>query len=231
MKTPQRILKKLSPLHHKHLSMGANFIEEGGWLVPESFGDSHAEVDHLKSACGVVDWSSQRKWEMVGRESKLLLRQIPEVNEVPAAGRLTKAANQVWIGGLTAQSFFILAKPSEVDRAGEIFLRPNFANRCVHLTEMTSSLAGFALKGKTVRPILQKVTPLNLTEQACPPLTCVMGNVAGVQVILLRLDSLPLEEHALYVSRDYAEYVYDCLLEAGRDLNLRPVGLRAYRSV
>jgi len=231
MKSPQRTLKKLSALHHKHLSMGANFIEEGGWLVPESFGDSQAEVGHLKSACGVVDWSSQRKWEMVGRESRVLLSQIPEIKEVPAAGRLTKAAKQAWIGGLTAHSFFILANPNEVDRVEEILSPPSFANRCVHLTEMTSSLAGFALKGKTVRPILQKVTPLNLTDQACPPLTCVTGNVAGVQVFLLRLDSMPLEEYALYVSRDYAEYVYDCLLEAGRDLNLRPVGLRAFQAV
>ena len=150
---------------------------------------------------------------------------------MPAAGQLTKLTNQAWIGGLTTQNFFILANPNEVDRVEEIFSPPSFANRCVHLTEMTSSLAGFALKGKTVRPILQKVSPLNLTEPACPPLTCVTGSVAGVQVVLLRLDSLPLEEYALYVSRDYAEYVYDCLLEAGRDLNLRPVGLKAYRSV
>jgi sarcosine oxidase, subunit alpha len=231
MKTPQRTLKKLSALHHKHLSMGANFINEGGWLVPESFGDSHAEADHLKLGCGIVDWSSQRKWEMVGRESKVLLSQIPQVNEVPATGRLTKAANQVWIGGLTAHSFFILAKPNEDDQTEEIFSPPSSADRCVHLTEMTSSLAGFALKGKTVRPILQKVTTLDLTDQACPPLTCVTGNVAGVQVVLIRLDSLPLEEYVLYVSRDYAEYVYDCLLEAGKDLNLRPVGLKAYRAV
>jgi glycine cleavage system aminomethyltransferase T len=231
MKAPQRMLKKLSALHPKHLSMGAKFMEEGGWLVPESFGDSHAEVGHLKSACGIVDWSSQRKWEMVGRESKVLLSQIPQINQVPAPGRLTKTTNHAWIGGLTANSFFILAKSNEGDQTGEIFSPPSFANRCVHLTEMTSSLAGFALKGKKVRPILQKVTPLNLTEEASPPLTCAMANVAGVQAVLLRLDSLPLEEYALYVSRDYAEYVYDCLLEAGRDLNLRPVGLRAYELV
>lgn len=217
---------KLSPLHHKHLSMGVNWAEEGGWLIPEHFGNLDSEKHHLRSGCGIVDCSHQRKWEVVGRESRPTLERLLQGVALPLPGRISMPTNQVFVAGLTSDSFLFLAEQDGTSHFAEVFSGRNLAVSCAHVTEMTSVLAGFALVGKQSRAILQKMTSLNLTDEAYPPWKCSSGSVAGVQAVLLRLAS-PWE-YALYVVRDYAEYLYDCLLEAGHGLGLRPVGVKAY---
>jgi heterotetrameric sarcosine oxidase gamma subunit len=217
---------KLSALHHKHLSMGASWAEAGGWLVPEHFGNLDSEKRHLQSGCGIVDCSHQRKWEMVGRESRATLERLLQGVALPLLGRVSMPTNQVLVAGLTSDNFLFLAEQDGENQFAQLFSGQSLAVSCAHVTEMTSVLAGFAIVGKQSRAILQKITSLNLTDEACPQLKCSSGSVAGVQAVLLRLAS-PWE-YALYVVRDYAEYLYDCLLEAGHGLELRPVGVKAY---
>ena len=220
---------KLSPLHHKHLSMGVTWAQEGGWLIPEHFGNLDSEKHRLESGCGIVDCSHQRKWEIVGRESRATLEGFLKGLALPLPGRISRPTHQVLVAGLTSDSFLFLAEQDGESQFAKILSGQSLAVSCAHLTEITSVLAGFALVGKQSRAILQKVTSLNLTEEAYPPWKCSSGNVAGVQAVLLRLAS-PWE-YALYVVRDYAEYLYDCLLEAGHGLELRPVGVKAYREM
>jgi heterotetrameric sarcosine oxidase gamma subunit len=112
---------------------------------------------------------------------------------------------------------------------------PNSAIRnpqsAIHVTDVTSVLAAFCLAGPRSRGLLSKVTSLNLTDRALPPFSCAQAQVAKCHAILARLDAGGMPAYRLFVTRDYAEFVWEALMEAGRDCGVVPVGTEAWRSI
>ncbi len=55
-----------SPFYESAEAMGASFMEEGGWLWTEGFGDADAEYRGVRHDLGVWDVSPLNKWEFRG---------------------------------------------------------------------------------------------------------------------------------------------------------------------
>jgi heterotetrameric sarcosine oxidase gamma subunit len=100
-----------------------------------------------------------------------------------------------------------------------------------YVTDVTSVLAGLALVGPRAREIMRKLTALNVESVALPDGACAETGVAGVHAVLLRADLGELPAYEIYVTRDVAEFVWDTLLDAGREYGLTPLGLSAYRAL
>ena len=58
-----------SPFYKAHAELGATFMEEGGWLWTESFGDLDAEYRGVRDDLGVWDVSPLNKWSFRGRDA------------------------------------------------------------------------------------------------------------------------------------------------------------------
>jgi aminomethyltransferase len=58
-----------SPFYKAHAELGATFMEEGGWLWTESFGDLEAEYRGVRDDLGVWDVSPLNKWSFRGRDA------------------------------------------------------------------------------------------------------------------------------------------------------------------
>ncbi len=58
-----------SPFYESHASLGATFMEEGGWYWTEGFGDADAEYHGVRDDLGVWDVSPLNKWEFRGPDS------------------------------------------------------------------------------------------------------------------------------------------------------------------
>jgi aminomethyltransferase len=58
-----------SPFHKVQAQMGATFMEEGGWLWTESFGDLDREYRAVRDDLGLWDVSPLNKWELRGRDA------------------------------------------------------------------------------------------------------------------------------------------------------------------
>src|SRR5437773_12451842 len=50
-------------------SMGATFMEEGGWFWTMTFGDQDKEYDAIRSGVGVWDVSPLNKWDFHGPDA------------------------------------------------------------------------------------------------------------------------------------------------------------------
>ncbi len=60
-----------SPFYKAHSELGATFMEEGGWLWTESFGDLDAEYRAVRDDLGVWDVSPLNKWSFRGPDALL----------------------------------------------------------------------------------------------------------------------------------------------------------------
>ena len=98
---------------------------------------------------------------------------------------------------------------------------------CSHTVDMTSVLAGLAIAGPEARSVLTALTEIDTSNVAFPDLSCAQGMVAEVRATLLRADRGGVPGYELYFGRDYGEYMWDAVLEAGEHAGIATVGTEA----
>jgi sarcosine oxidase subunit alpha len=98
---------------------------------------------------------------------------------------------------------------------------------CAHVVDLTSGLAGVRMIGPKAGPLLAHVTELDTSPTAFPDMGCAQGKVAEVHGTLLRMDLGGVPSYDLYFSRDFGEYMWETLVEAGGLLGAAPVGIDA----
>ena len=77
--------------------------------------------------------------------------------------------------------------------------------------------------------MLSNLTELNLNPKQFPNLSCAQTKVADLYGLVLRCDEVPQESYEVHVERSYGEYLWDAMLEAGRELNVGPTGIEALK--
>jgi glycine cleavage system aminomethyltransferase T len=90
-----------------------------------------------------------------------------------------------------------------------------------------STYAGFELVGPRLEELLRRLTHLDVRPAALPTDSAVGTALAGVEALLEQPNGRSLPALRVYVTWDLGEYVWERLLEAGRDLPITPVGLEA----
>jgi glycine cleavage system aminomethyltransferase T len=87
-------------------------------------------------------------------------------------------------------------------------------------------LAGLWLLGPRVDEVLRQLTSLDLAA-SLPRGARAETGVAGIHALLIRTNSIPLENVQLHIAWDLGEYVWENLLHAGRQVGIVPLGLDA----
>jgi heterotetrameric sarcosine oxidase gamma subunit len=225
MSVTHRAVKR-SPLHQVLASLGARLSEVAGWEVVLSFGDLQQEVLSARSGVGLSDFSFTTKWDMQGADlaealAKMSPGTIPETNRAVLCdgGILCRATHShaLWI--------------SERADASAIFsrVREQDGHRCLHLVDRTSGYGHLVLCGPDARPVLRKLTSLDIRESVFPHLHCAWAPMAGLRILLVRNDRRDLPAYEILVSRAYAEFLWGTVMEAGRGHRIRPLGFESIR--
>ena len=76
---------------------------------------------------------------------------------------------------------------------------------------------------------MARVTALDVSREAMPYLAAVEGPVAGIPAIILRIGFVGEVGYEIHVPADYGAHLWDALMDAGRELGLRPFGVEAQR--
>jgi sarcosine oxidase subunit alpha len=97
------------------------------------------------------------------------------------------------------------------------------------IANLTSGLAGVNVAGPKSRELLSKVVDVGLSSDAFPYMTCGRATVAGVPAILLRIGFVGETGWEIHFPAEYAEYLWDTLMEKGKELGIRAVGVEAMR--
>src|SRR4029078_4606465 len=79
------------------------------------------------------------------------------------------------------------------------------------------------------RDVLSKVTSIDLSKAAFPYMGCAQGTVAGVACMLFRIGFVGELSYEIHFAAEYGDYIWDALLEAGKDAGIAPFGGAAQR--
>jgi glycine cleavage system aminomethyltransferase T len=206
-------LLRRSALHYRLLAAGARMRPARGWEQAESLGDRETEARALRAGVVLADLSAQHLLLAQAHDLAGWLPAAPRVGEVAL---VTNSGSPVRCCRLTADSaLFTSAVPLEL---------PPAPGECGHLTELTSGRTIVAVAGPRSLDLLRAATQVDLRERVMPDRRCVQTSVARVPATIVRFDRWGVPAYEILVPRDYGEYVWEALLDAGGPAGVRAVG-------
>jgi len=248
-----------SALHERHAAAGAHFGVSAGWEFPEWFAPpgEHPKVtlsfgrqpsfaivgeEHrcVREGVGILDMSLMAKFDVHGPDAASVLDRLSANDVVREVGRLVYTQ---WLdpkGGIVAdltvtrlaEDRFLVVASDIIERRVEAMLRRATREReHAYVTNVTSGSAILSVQGPKSRELLQRLTDSDLSNAAFPYLTARTIHVGYARVLAARVTYVGELGWELYVPTEYAVSLYDTIVQAGRDLGTRPIGLAALGSL
>ena len=220
--------QRLSPLHRRHISLGAQMTGEKVWQRPAWYTSAQEESAAVRASVGLCDITPVGKLLLQGTDIEASVQaSLPGV-EVPAPGAVALHEDRHLFCRLAVDQLLLLTPSAATDDI-QATMATTQRDTCAHLVDMTSGLTGLCLAGSRSQDVLSKLTDLDLTLPATADMTCTQTSLSGVQAILVRADFGDVPCYRIFVSRDLGEFVWDVLTEAGSSEGLTPFGVDALR--
>jgi 4-methylaminobutanoate oxidase (formaldehyde-forming) len=247
-----------SPIHDRIDAAGATFGEVAGWERPNWFalGDqkrayeysygkqnwfeaSGVECDAVRNAVGFFDQTCFVKFRVKGVDALAALNEI-SANDVDVP--VGKAVYTQWCndrGGIEADltvtriaedEFFVVTAAVSGTRDAA-WLRQGCRGHKVTVTDVTLEQAMFGLMGPNSRALLSELTSAGLGNEEFPFGTARRIEVAGHDVLAMRMSYVGELGWELYVPWDEAESLYDAIFEVGDAYGLRHAGYHAMNTL
>lgn len=241
-----------SPLHEHLKSNGAVFGELAGWERANWFANEGQEREYkydwkgqnwftnqaqehraVRETVGMYDMSSFGKIRVDGHDAEAFLNRIAGGDMSVPVGKIvyTQFLNvragieaDVTITRLARDSYLIVTPAATLIR-DMAWLKTNRRDEVVVIADVTSAEAVIAVMGPNARALMQSVSPHDWSNEAFPfgtaqPIEIGLGIARAHRVTYV--GELGWE---IYVSADQAAHVFETLLEAGADHDLRLCGM------
>jgi heterotetrameric sarcosine oxidase gamma subunit len=221
-----------TPLHHWHTTHGARLVERAGWMVPSVYTSVVSETGAARSRLALADISAFPKAAFHGSGVPQLTQELlgRGASLQPRGVALFAADNPTLACRLADDHLLLFATDINLLALPQRFAECLPAHAVVQ-NDVTTAYAGIALLGPHADDLLRQVTHFDCSQRALPVGSCAETALAGVHALLLRPPELALPSILIYVAWDLAEYVWERLLEAGRDYDIAPLGLDGWHSL
>lgn len=249
-----------SPLHDRLAAAGAWFTEVSGWESPEWYGPpgqkpepgaltwgrpswfAQWQQEHRAARQNVVvmDMSFMGKFLVQGRDAGRCLNRISgnQVDASPGIITYTQWMNEqgtleadLTVTKLSDERFMVVVTDTMVRHVHTWMNRniPEDAHALV--TDVTSAYAQLNVHGPNSRMLLQRLTSMDLSNDAFPFRTAREIDIGFARVLCVRITYVGELGYELYIPAEQAIHVYDLIVEAGKELGLMHAGLKALGSL
>lgn len=235
-------------MHQRHLELGAKMMPAGIWQRPAYYGKPEqreacmqAEARHVREKVGLIDVSTLGGLDVRGPDAAELLNRLYTfafAKQPVGRSRYALMTNEHGVvidDGVCARfadkHFYVTATTSGVDRIYQQMLKWNAQWRLnVDITNVTAALAAVNLAGPDSRKVLAKLcSDVDLSAAGFPYLGVRQGTVAGIPARLLRVGFVGELGYEIHVPARYGEALWDALMEAGKEHDIRPFGVETQR--
>ena len=218
----------------------ADLLAEYGDQIPDrdDWSDTYwspiegAEALHVRNAVGLHDMTPFNKIEVVGPDASAFVQRLCtndmdlDVDDV----KYTLMCNEA--GGVRADitvtrtdedRYLLLTTGREVGNNHVAWVREQSPDGVV-VNDVTSSLAAMVCTGPDARKVLSKVTDADLSDDAFPFFSSQELFVRNIPVRALRVSYAGELGWELYTPSEYGEQLWEHVMEAGEEYDIRPYG-------
>ncbi|MGA8149949.1 MAG: 2Fe-2S iron-sulfur cluster-binding protein [Terriglobales bacterium] len=238
-----------TPMHYAHEKLNAVWMDMSDWKRPRYYRTSStseekecvvAEYRAVRESAGIIDVSTLGKLDLRGADcGKLLDKVYTHRFSDLRPGRVRYALmcdeggiilDDGTISRLSDERYFVTTTSGNLDFVHQ-WLDWYLAGSGwdVHIANVTAGYGAMNVAGPKSRSVLAKLTDCDLTSSAFPYMACREAVVAGIAVIMLRIGFVGETGWEIHCPAESSEALWEALLEAGREFNIRPFGVEAQR--
>ncbi len=250
---------RTAPCYERMRDLGAVFGQKFGWERPNWFAPKGVPAEdhwsfrrsrwfeHVGDECrnvadnvGLLDMTAFAKARVSGPGAAAWLDGLV-ANKLPArVGRIALAHGLTTRGGVhseftifrEAEDSFYLVSAGALQRLDHDWLRKQLSgDGSVQLENLTTSMGVLVVAGPNSRNLLERVCGADLSNAAFPWLTGQDTTVGLAPARLLRVNFVGELGWEIHHGIEFQNHIFDALMEAGRDLDLQPFGIRAMDSL
>lgn len=240
--------QRTTPMHERHRSDGAVFMQAGAWLRPEYYrqrGKRKAEIVReeamaVRRSVGIIDVGTLGKMEISGPDAAAFLERFYTGRFASLKTGMTRYALMVDESGVIIDDgvvarlgedrfYFTTTTTGSASVYREMTRRNAEWGMRVGIVNATGAYAAMNIAGPKSRDVLAGVTKLDLSEGVFPYLGVREADVAGVPARLMRVGFVGELGYEIHVPADGALDVWDALVQGGRVHGIRPFGVEAQR--
>ncbi|HYC13831.1 MAG TPA: aminomethyltransferase family protein, partial [Stellaceae bacterium] len=226
--------------NHAQSSPGERPREKWSFRRSNYFEHVGRECMHVHEKVGLLDMTAFAKFEVTGPGAEAWLERIL-TNRVPkAVGRIALSYLLSKNGGVRSEftvfregeQRFYLVSAGALERHDWDYLsklRPSDGG--VAIERVTTQNGVLVVAGPRARDLLQRVTDADLSNAAFPWLSGKPIDIGAARTRALRVNFVGELGWELHHPIEMQNYIFDRLMAAGRELDLRPFGIRAMDSL
>ncbi len=198
------------------------------------------ECRHVQEKVGLLDMSAFSKFEVKGPGAAAWLNRL-FANRIPKkVGRLGLCHMLSRNGGVRAeftvfktgaQSFYLVSAGAMERHDWDYLSKLEPEDGSVRLQKITTQYGVLVLAGPRSRDLMSKITDSDLSNAAFPWLSGQFINVGYAQAHALRVNFVGELGWELHHPIEMQNYIFDLLLAAGKEFDLKPFGIRAMDSL
>ena len=174
---PGHMPVRLTPIHHRHIELGAKMVEIGEWKRPHSYGSPQDEVMAVRERVGIIDVSTLGKLDVQGQDVPWLMDKVYTHNFSNLRpgrvryGLMCSDAGVILDDGtvtrLDQNRYYVTTGTGNIDLVEQWFRWWTAGVRaCVHIANVTHGFAAINIAGPKARETLSKLTDIDLSTDA-----------------------------------------------------------------
>lgn len=216
---------RLSPLQDWHQKTGARFANRAGWLVPEVYTTPEEESAVLHERAGLIDISARGKLMIKGKNANMVVAAAFGSAPIKPGNVIGVKSNHLSASLLVSDELLVLTSPGAEDRiTASLTIEIESQGSFVSVFNWTSGLAGLLICGPQSTAVMEKLSAIPFNPKDFPNLFAAQCGFAKVRAAIIRQDRMGLPAYELYVDRSYGTYLWNTILDAGREFGMQPAG-------
>ena len=225
---------KFVPLNHLHEKLGGKMVPFAGYNMPVRYSSDIEEHMTVRNGVGVFDVSHMGEFTLKGPNALDLIQRVTSNDAsklIDGQAQYSCLPNET--GGVVDDlivykikdnDYLLVVNASNIEKDWDWISKYN--NKGVDMKNVSDDICLFAVQGPKARGVLQKLTNTDLA--AIKYYHFSIGELAGVKdVVMSNTGYTGAGGFEIYVNKAYAEKIWNAIFEAGKDENIKPIGLGA----
>lgn len=225
---------KATSLSNKHISLGAKMVPFAGFNMPVSYTGLNEEHLAVRSSVGVFDVSHMGEFILKGEHALDLIQRVTSNDaSVLTDGKAQYSCLPNNNGGIVddlivyridALTYLLVVNAGNIDKDWNWISQHN--TKGVDMKNISDETSLLAVQGPNALKTLQKLTDVKLEE--IPYYSFAKGTFNGINnVIISNTGYTGAGGFEIYFKNEDAEKMWDAIFEAGKEYNIKPIGLGA----
>jgi len=228
----QMLLK--TPLHDRHVALGARMVPFAGWEMPVFYEGVISEHRAVRADCGVFDVSHMGEFEVEGPRATSFLQETlsNDVDKIgPGEAQYTLLTNErggiiddLIVYRLSPERYLVVANASNAQIVSDLLAERLSGFKAV-LDDRSLATGLVAIQGPRSVDITRPLTDVDL--DALRYYAIAEGHVAGIPALVARTGYTGEDGFEVFVDTARAVELWDSFMSAGKAHGLAPIGLGA----